>query len=182
MNIKLNKSKILVSDKNKDIVILNLDNLISFPVRILKKEDGDIIPILPKRNRKMNYGINTEYIEFTEMKYRDEFLNRIKDIYKKGEIEENITNIENETEEKEMLLPEIQIEYIPITNKYVTALLDITLYDKIKFKGFKIIYTSDAIKVTSPCFMKEKDLLNRFKISNKLSNIIISQANKRVEI
>ena len=171
MNITLSKSKIDVQDDKKDIVICNLENLVYFPVQILKKDNGDLIAQLPKRNRKINFGINTEYIEFFDMKKRDEFLEQIKKLYKSG-IDDDITLKEIDGIDP----PQIKIEFIPIDqNPYVIGYLNVIIEDTLKIKGFKVIPTKDKIKITSPCFMKEKDLLNRFKMTELFKAILVDE-------
>ena len=173
MNILLIKSKINSLDKTKDVVICNLENLVYFPIQIFKKDNGDLIPYLPKRNRTINFGINTEYIEFFDMKKRDEFLEQIKKIYKKG-IDDDITLKEIEGIDP----PKIKIEFISIDqNPYVIGFLNVIIEETLKIKGFKVIPTKNEIKITSPCFMKEKekDLLNRFKITKLFETILVDE-------
>ena len=177
MNITLSKSKIDMQDDKKDIVICNLENLVYFPVQILKKDNGDLIPILPKRNRKINFGVDTEYIEFFDMKKRDEFLEQIKKLYKKGVEAKDIEEI------KGIDLPQIKIEFIPIDqNPYVIGFINVIISDTLKIKGFKVIPTKDEIKITSPCFMKEKDLLNRFKMTELFKAILVDEYSKSMII
>lgn len=177
MNITLSKSKIDMQDDKKDIVICNLENLVYFPVQILKKDNGDLIPILPKRNRKINFGVDTEYIEFFDMKKRDEFLEQIKKLYKKGVEAKDIEEIQG------IDLPQINIEFIPIDqNPYVIGFINVIISDTLKIKGFKVIPTKDEIKITSPCFMKEKDLLNRFKMTDLFKAILVDEYSKSMII
>lgn len=165
--IRIEKEEKIDSKYLKEIVIVNYENMILFPVQIFQKEDGDFFCMLPKRNRKYENGNPTEYVEFSSLKDRTTFLNTIISKYKKNQFLSSIDEIEATS-----FSGNLKIDYKEIKNEYVKYLLTITI-DKLKFKGFKMLEIDDKTICSSPNFVYEKDLHNRFKLTDLAKSMII---------
>lgn len=168
--IKAREQEDFDSNYLKEIVIVNLDNILLFPVQIVKKTQGDYLCVLPKRDRSYENGVDTEYIVFKDIKTRDNFLDQIISEYKKNNFY-TVDSISSIPAEK----MNFEIKFKKIEARYVKSFFNIVIDKKITIKGFKIVEVNGENFVTSPNFMIEKDLYNRFKVTNEAKNKIINE-------
>lgn len=179
--IKSPKGESVKSNILEEIILVDIEHIITFPVQILRKENGDFIPVLPRRNRKYENGVDTEYIYFKDDKSRKKILTDIINKYKKQDfyIKEEVKDEETgEIIEEPINEKLIKVEFKKIEKygtEYVKFYLNLSLDNELTIKGFKFMEIDNNYKITPPNFLVEKDLCNRFELNKKVEGIIINQ-------
>ena len=163
MNIKLYKIEKGYSENNllDAIVLCNLENIILFTVQILKKEDGSFLCVLPKRNRKEENGVDTEYFTFSSFKKRDEFIDLILKEYKK-----NKDNLSFYEETNEQYNTKLDLETKEIKHDYIKYYIKLIINKDIIISGFKLGKIENNNLILTPSFFKNRVLYNKFKLTS----------------